>query len=500
MKRTLFLSRIVLFLLVVIISQGCSWIYFREAAKPGSKVLRYSLDAWPYKEYWTGLMFRGEKIGFTYFSISDSRDNEGLFDIESHAVMHFHFLLMDKEITLKARDQVNADLTLDNFVYDFDLDGNKTKLTGKVVDNRLEVDIENQGQTTKQEFPLKGSVYPMSAVGMYPVFHGLEIGQKYNYPVYDGETQSLSTVTQEVEAYEESDLFVGQAYKVNTEIHGQKVSTWYGKDGKPLIEMSLGGAFISGLESELAAREYLSQAAFNKKDVLLDFSLIKTDTLISNPSLVTSLEVMLSGLGDKLKAPNNNRQKCTLEGQELHCYIKTQWEVIADNRAYENDPKIAKYLKPSYQVPSNNEKIQKTARTITALADTPMEQIRLLIKWLNNNIQKKPVDVFTALDVLSRKEAECQGHAYLFTAFARAVGIATRVVNGVVYSEELQGFLYHTWVESFVEGRWISVDPTIGQSPTDATHIKLVEGERILDLAPLVDLIGKIQIRVLNVN
>ena len=500
MKKTFFPLRFVLFIVIVLTAHGCTWMYFRDAAKYGVEALRYNLDEWPYKEYWTGLVFKGEKIGLTHLSISKSNDREGRFDIESYAAMQFHFMLMDKEVTLKAYDQVSNDLTLDNFVYDFDLDGNKTKLTGKVVDSRLEVDIENQGEITKQMIILEEPVYPMSAAVMYPVFHGLEVGRQYNYTVYDGETQSVSKLTQEVVAYEESDLFVGQAYKVNTSVHGQKVSTWYGRNGKPLIEMSLGGAFISGLESELVAREYLTQAVFNKKDVLLDFSLIKTDTIIENPTLVTFLEVMLSGLDDKLRMPDDNRQSCTPKGEALYCRITTHGEGIADKEFQDNDSQIAKYLKPSYQIPKDNEEIQTTARSITTLANTPMEQIRLLIKWLNNNIEKKPVDVFTALDVLSRKEAECQGHAYLFAAFARAVGIPTRIVNGVVYSDLLQGFLYHTWIECFVEDRWISVDPTIGQSPTDATHIKLIEGERLLDLVPLVDLIGKIKIRILNVN
>jgi transglutaminase-like putative cysteine protease len=80
---------------------------------------------------------------------------------------------------------------------------------------------------------------------------------------------------------------------------------------------------------------------------------------------------------------------------------------------------------------------------------------------------------------------------------ARAIGIPTRVVNGLAYSEQLQGFLFHSWAESFVEGRWVAVDPTFGQSVADATHIKLLEGEALADLLPLIDWVGKLKIRVL---
>ncbi|HLF39007.1 MAG TPA: transglutaminase-like domain-containing protein, partial [Burkholderiales bacterium] len=94
----------------------------------------------------------------------------------------------------------------------------------------------------------------------------------------------------------------------------------------------------------------------------------------------------------------------------------------------------------------------------------------------------------------------CQGHAYLYTALARAAGVPTRVVNGLVYSGELRGFLYHSWTESLVGSHWQVVDPTFGQTVADATHIKLIEGENLADLMPLMDWVGKVKIRVLEVE
>ena len=107
------------------------------------------------------------------------------------------------------------------------------------------------------------------------------------------------------------------------------------------------------------------------------------------------------------------------------------------------------------------------------------------------------MDVITAMDVLDGKQAECQGHTYLYAAFARALEIPTKVANGIVYADEYQGFLYHTWAESLVNGHWIAIDPTFYQMPADATHIKLVEGEHPSELLALVNLIGKIKLRVI---
>lgn len=70
------------------------------------------------------------------------------------------------------------------------------------------------------------------------------------------------------------------------------------------------------------------------------------------------------------------------------------------------------------------------------------------------------------------------------------------MVNGLVCSEELEGFLYHAWAETRVGDAWLPVDPTLGQVGVDATHVKLIEGEDPADLVPLVDMIGKLRLEI----
>ena len=118
--------------------------------------------------------------------------------------------------------------------------------------------------------------------------------------------------------------------------------------------------------------------------------------------------------------------------------------------------------------------------------------------WIDTHIAKKPVDVFTALDVLETRQAECQGHAYLFAAICRAVGIPTRIANGIVYSKQHQGFLYHTWAECWLKDVWVAIDPIFMQLPADATHVKFVEGESISNLLPLIGIIGKIDVQIIQ--
>jgi transglutaminase-like putative cysteine protease len=97
--------------------------------------------------------------------------------------------------------------------------------------------------------------------------------------------------------------------------------------------------------------------------------------------------------------------------------------------------------------------------------------------------------------VLRERRAECQGHAYLFAALARALGMPTRVVNGVVYSAEHGGFLYHTWNEVWLGGAgWRPVDATFGQPLADATHVALAVGETPAEIAPLAAMVGRARV------
>jgi transglutaminase-like putative cysteine protease len=146
-------------------------------------------------------------------------------------------------------------------------------------------------------------------------------------------------------------------------------------------------------------------------------------------------------------------------------------------------------------VPSVLKEIRDLANEINKGSTSADQTIARLIAWMDANIAKEAVDAFSAADVLRARRGECQGHSYLFAAFARALGVPARVVNGIAYSEEHGGFLYHTWNEAWIAGRgWRPVDATFGQAHADATHVKLIEGETAAELLPLVNLVGRVRV------
>lgn len=485
---------------VALVLGGCAGRYFRDAGSPPQPAPRYELARLPYSEYWSGIIFNGNKIGFSHFAIKASDSMPGCFEVRSQAVLRFRFLMMDKKISLVSYDLIGEDLLIKEFLYDYDFDGSTLKLSGGLRDGVLEVERVSKGHTEMETIPVDGPLYPGSILYLYPVVKGLEIGRTYHYKIYDSETQSIQDVSQEIEAYQESDLFTGSAFKVTTEYFGQEVNTWIDAVGRPLFEMALGGVLLSGLESESQAKAYLLEATLNKDESLLDFSLIKTPEPIERPYEVTGLEVLISGLGSEIVLPGDDRQVCEYRGTNVYCRVRaTGTGGLVASAGTDHIPQST-YLQPSYTVPSDNDEIVSMAQEITKDASTKLEQIDAILKWIGKNIEQEPIDSFTALDVLTKKKAECQGHAYLYTAFARALGIPTRVVSGIVYAENFQGFLYHSWAESMVAGQWIAVDPTTEHLSADATHIKFIEGENLSSLVPLVGIIGKVEIEVLRVE
>jgi len=125
-----------------------------------------------------------------------------------------------------------------------------------------------------------------------------------------------------------------------------------------------------------------------------------------------------------------------------------------------------------------------------------MEKINKLVRWTADNVKNSMRDSFSALEVLRVKEGQCQSHAKLYTALARAQKIPTRIITGLVHGQQ-GGFLYHAWAESYANG-WIAVDPTLKQVPADATHVKVAGAEEGDPTNSVLKMMGKVKIEVLD--
>ncbi len=125
--------------------------------------------------------------------------------------------------------------------------------------------------------------------------------------------------------------------------------------------------------------------------------------------------------------------------------------------------------------------IHKLAKRGVGDATTPTQQMFNLQEFVRRYISNKNLSVgyASALEVAKKPEGDCTEHAVLLAALGRAIGIPTRVVNGLAYATRYAGldhvFVPHAWTQAWVDGRWQSYDAAL--PGFDAGHIAFSFGD-----------------------
>ena len=138
------------------------------------------------------------------------------------------------------------------------------------------------------------------------------------------------------------------------------------------------------------------------------------------------------------------------------------------------------YLRPNALVTSEDIRVRSLAATRDpATSSTPGRRPCGSTTGSTRTSGPKNFKVaFASANAVARNlSGDCTEHAVLAAAMHRAVGIPSRVVVGLIYVDELEGFGYHMWNEVFVNHRWVAIDPSWDQSTVDAVHIKLSDTE-----------------------
>lgn len=118
-----------------------------------------------------------------------------------------------------------------------------------------------------------------------------------------------------------------------------------------------------------------------------------------------------------------------------------------------------------------------------------------LVRWVYDSLHKQvTISVPDALRVLAQRSGDCNEHTQLYVALARTARIPARMASGLAYVNGK--FYFHAWPEIFL-GTWVAVDPTFGQFPADAAHLRFVVGG-LTRQAALLGLIGSLRIDVLD--
>jgi len=162
---------------------------------------------------------------------------------------------------------------------------------------------------------------------------------------------------------------------------------------------------------------------------------------------------------------------------------------------------LADALRPEPLIQSSHPDIIAAAEEITDprpyRREAPLDAARDLNTAVFDMLDKQVTfSVPSALQVLETGRGDCNEHTVLYVAMARALGLPARTAVGLVYTNG--AFFYHAWPEVWLDG-WVAMDPTFGQAPADAAHIRFVIGG-LAQQVEILRLIGNLNIEVLSVS
>lgn len=112
------------------------------------------------------------------------------------------------------------------------------------------------------------------------------------------------------------------------------------------------------------------------------------------------------------------------------------------------------------------------------------ERVRALVREVADRLYAQWVPAATTgAAALAAGAGDCTEHAQALVELAERDGLAARTVAGRLYVERDDGawLVPHAWAEVELGGRWVAVDPALGQVPADARHLPL--GRWIAELA-----------------
>jgi hypothetical protein len=433
---------------------------------------------------WFGIYQQDRKIGYAHTRTGIEGDAYHLFEESEMDVLAL-------EHVQRVGTVINAytTRTFQLKYFDFKLRSGLSTMDikGAVVGKQLVIDIVTAGETRKERFRLTEPIYLTPNIRPAVVRLGLEPGKRYRFPLFNPATMSTEDAYVTVETKEtikvgDSDLAV---YKLKESFQGMEATAWITQEGETIKEESpLGYSLLKETQVEAMKRDKRGPAV----DII---ALVKIPSNpIENPGKVAVLRARLSG------AP--------LEGFELDGGRQAWKDGIIEVRSmagassYEipsTEQDLAAELKPTMLVQSDDKAIREQAAAIVKKEKDARAAAKLLNTWVYDTINKQPVvSIPSAVEVLKQKVGDCNEHTTLYTAFARAAGIPSRMAAGIVYLKN--GFYYHAWPEIWL-GEWTAIDPTFNQFPADATHIRFVTGD-LGRQADILKLVGKLKVDVLE--
>jgi hypothetical protein len=385
-------------------------------------------------------------------------------------------------------------------------------------DSMLTVTVESAGDQQTVEVPLERDIVLPALLPLHLVF-GAEprVGETYAIRLFDPLVLRERDV--EVTVLAESTLVVPDsaaldsatsmwvparwdtlhAWRIAQSVSGISLEAWIDELGQVIEADSPVGFSMRRTAFEIAFENFQRRGSAARASLALGSDIIRQTAIAANAPLSTGdlrqLSVRLTGV--RLEGFDLSGGRQTLRGDTLTITRESEDQLKRDPSRFspERSRELQEYLQPELLVQSRDPRIRAQSRQIIGRSRDPARSAELLNDWLYENISKQiTVSIPSALEVLDARRGDCNEHTVLYVALARAAGLPARTAAGLVYVGGQ--FYYHAWPEVYLNG-WVAVDPTLGQFPADAAHLRFTIGG-LARQVELVRLIGRLELDVLD--
>ncbi len=460
------------------------------------------------QEHWTGIYVGEQKIGYSLSRSAKGSDGGAL--LQERTQLKLMLLGQPNDITLATDMNFDDDGRLSSLLAQV-----RTEVKGVPVSLRAEGKASAQGmsislfQAGTPLTTLELDEMPSTSATLYRsvLSHDLEPGKRISIPYFNPLSLGHSEAVVTVKGREQATLPSGEsisAWRFEVDHAGQKLDALIGVDGQRIRERETDGGL--GMELRLEDRDTAIHLGW-PGDVgdsidLIALSSIPIDSpLPGGGRSLTELRLRVTGpdsLSKLLSAAHGERW---VGEQNALTLVTIEPEVSSSYTLPSTVRAMRPWLRSTAFIAADNPVIRRTAGDIIGDGLDAITAARRLNSWVFQNLQKVPVAGFPeSREILRSMRGDCNEHTTLYTALARSVGLPTRMAAGIVYSESIfsdGAFYYHAWPEVWLGKQWVAVDPTFGQFPADATHVKLVEGDLDQQME-LMSAIGRLKVEVLT--
>lgn len=456
------------------------------------------------RETWMGMYIGESKIGYMQSKLErDEYKGQPCYRLES--VSRSRLTLHGIKIQQDYRATIITDESFAPLSEEFEVSsgGRTTKIIATFTDKTVECEIVSEGIMKKSiPIPEGASLVGDTMYGMQG--RDIKVGDKHTIYCFNAITVSIDKVTTDVERKEKMEIG-GTKYdtfvvRYETPLGG--MTCWQTPDEEVVKTVAMMGITMQKETREQALSEEESDDYTPPSDFAVMTS-VKADKDIKNPTTVRNMKIRLIGIVDKDLLITDSRQNARLaqdadpQAAEFHISAK-EFDSNHSIKLGEIPDGMERYLAESPYIQVKNKSIVETAAEIVGETETAYEAACKIRSWLHKTMRPR-ADIGiprSAMDVLKEPVGVCRDYATLFTALARAAGIPTRLVAGLVYMDG--SFYYHAWAESFV-GEWVPFDATLTTDVVDATHVKFTEGDAT-SMFLMSKIIGALKAEILEVR